>query len=196
MEPHVLILAAGASTRMRGADKLLLPVSGVPMVAQVARVALSTGLPVSVILPADQPQRRAALADLPVRCQVLADRNDGIGASLAAAVAMLPKQAPVLILLADMPALTPDDLDTVLAVWNATPDCIIRATDADGTPGHPVGFPVWLLPELKRLSGDQGAQQIISAFPERLRRVELPGHRATTDIDTPEDWQKWQGREQ
>ena len=30
--------------------------------------------------------------------------------------------------------------------------------------------------------------------PDRLLKVALPGDRALIDIDTPEDWQKWQGR--
>jgi CTP:molybdopterin cytidylyltransferase MocA len=44
------------------------------------------------------------------------------------------------------------------------------------------------------LTGDQGARQVLLRHADRLHSLALQGSRAVTDIDTPEDWQKWQGR--
>jgi len=61
MTMQILILAAGASSRMRGTDKLLEQVGGQPLIAHVAAVALATGCPVSVTMAADRPLRIKAL---------------------------------------------------------------------------------------------------------------------------------------
>lgn len=196
MVPQLLILAAGASTRMGGVDKLLLPVAGTPLLAHVARTALATGLPVMVMLTPDRPLRRAVLAGLPVRSLTIDDPTAGMAASLASGVAALPATAPVLVLLADMPGITTDDLTAILAIWRTMPDMIVRATDDQGNPGHPVGFPAWAHDDLLRLTGDQGARQVLARYPHRLHSFMLTGRRATMDIDTPEDWRKWQGRVQ
>ena len=178
---------------MGGLDKLLLPVAGAPLLAHVTRTALATRLPVTVILPPDCPLRQAALAGLAVHILTLAAAG-GMGASLAAGVAILPKAAPVIVLLADMPEITAQDIKGFVAAWKLQPDRILRTTDEHGTPGHPVGFPAWARPELLELTGDQGARQVLLRHAERLHSLPLQGSRAITDIDTPEDWQKWQGR--
>lgn len=179
---------------MGGADKLLLPYAGTTLLAHVAGVALKTGLPVTIALPPDRPMRHAALAGLAVQIVAVSGSSAGMGASLAAGVAALPETAPVILLLADMPGITAKDLLAFRADWDTCPDRILRATDPAGTPGHPVGFPAWARPELLALTGDQGARQVLLRNADRLRYLALPDRRAVTDIDTPEDWQKWQGR--
>lgn len=47
----ILILAGGASSRMRGADKLLERIDGQQQLARIAQAARATGLPVRVALP-------------------------------------------------------------------------------------------------------------------------------------------------
>ncbi|MGB4829467.1 MAG: NTP transferase domain-containing protein, partial [Paracoccaceae bacterium] len=46
-QPDILILAAGASSRMGPGDKLTEPVAGRPMLAHLAGQALATGAPVT-----------------------------------------------------------------------------------------------------------------------------------------------------
>ncbi|HLQ19463.1 MAG TPA: NTP transferase domain-containing protein, partial [Tabrizicola sp.] len=48
---HILVLAAGASSRMRGRDKLLQPVKGRPILRYVTETALAAAAPVLVALP-------------------------------------------------------------------------------------------------------------------------------------------------
>lgn len=191
MTPEILILAAGSSSRMRGGDKLLEPVDGVAQLRRIAKAALASGCPVTVALPPGRPARSACLAGLGVRQICVAHPESGMAASLVAGLAALPPTAPVLLLLADLPEITAEDLQAALAAWADTPDRILRGMAADGTPGHPVGFPVDLLPELRRLSGDQGAREVVQRHKARLLMVALPNQHAITDLDTPEDWARW-----
>lgn len=191
MQPHILLLAAGSSSRMRGGDKLLEPVGGEPLLTRIARAALATGAPVTVTLPPDRPARLAALAGLTVAQVTVPDPAQGMSASLAAGLAAIPAGRGVLLLLADLPEITAQDLSHLLALWQQEPEAILRATAEDGTPGHPVCFPPDLRDDLLTLRGDAGARAVLIRHRARLRTVPLPGTRATTDLDTPEDWAAW-----
>jgi CTP:molybdopterin cytidylyltransferase MocA len=175
---------------MRGADKLLEPVDGVPLLVRQARVALATGVPVIVTLPVDRPLRHAALAGLDLMTVPVPDAALGLSASIRAGVKAAGAR-PVLVLLADLPEITTDDLCLLLACHALAPDLILRATAADGTPGHPVLFPDWALPGLAALTGDSGARDLLQQHRDRTELIALPARHAVTDLDTPEDWAAW-----
>ncbi len=194
--PAILILAAGASSRMGGGDKLTEPVAGLPLLRLMAGRALSTGMPVVAVLQPDRPARTQALAGLPLQIVIAADAGRGMSASLRAGLAALPAETPaVMILPADMPAITGEDLHAMAAAWRAFPDAILRGTDTEGRDGHPVLFPADLFPALAALQGDAGARPVVQANRHRLRRVPLPRNHATLDLDTPEDWAAFRATE-
>lgn len=176
---------------MRGGDKLLELVDGQPLLRRIAQVALDCACPVTVALPPDRPERVAALAGSAVARLTVPNPEQGMAASLCAGMAALPVDAPVLLLLADLPEITVADLQTMLAEHALHPDAILRGTAADGTPGHPVLFPADLRAELLNLSGDEGARTVLQGHRDRLRPIALPDRHAITDLDTPEDWAAW-----
>ena len=181
----ILILAAGTSRRMGGRDKLLEPVRGQPLIWDRALAALQTGAPVFVTLPHGDIPRHAALKGLPIT-RVEVDAGP-MGASLGAGIAALPGDASgVLILLADMPDISSDDLSAVL---NGFDGRARRGATADGTPGHPVLLPRRLFAAVQAVSGDEGARQVLKGADVVL--VPLPGQNAVTDLDTPEAWAAW-----
>ncbi|WP_299921464.1 nucleotidyltransferase family protein [uncultured Pelagimonas sp.] len=192
----IVIPAAGASRRMRGQDKLLQDVGGVPMLRRQVETALATGAHVCVTLPDHDHPRAAALQGLPVQIVAVPDANLGMSASLRRGVGMLPRnQRAVMILPADMPDLTTEDL---LAVYqgfcNEAHPTLQQATSADGNPGHPVLFPADCFTALMAVSGDQGARAVLKANKYRLRRVALSDDRALVDLDTPEAWAAWRAK--
>ncbi len=193
----LLILAAGAARRM-GRDKLLLPVEGRPMLRHVALTALQAargrGLPVIVTLPAGQPARRAAIADLDCALVEVEDAGEGMGASLRAGLAALPEGAgAVLVLLADMPAITAADLARMIKAHAREPGRILRAAGSAGEPGNPVLIPLSFLADFP-LSGDRGARDLLARHAASLRLVPVEGDHALRDIDTAADWADWQNR--
>ncbi|NVO27813.1 nucleotidyltransferase family protein [Donghicola sp. C2-DW-16] len=187
--PAILILAAGASSRMRGGDKLLMPVSGAPCLRVIAERALTCGVPVVVALPPDRPARAQALQGLDLSLITAHDAALGMGHSIAAGIRALPDLVTgAIVLPSDMPDLTADHLAQFVALHRADPTAIWRARDASGTWGHPVIFPQDLFPALTALTGDDGAKSVIKANTSRLKPHDLTGHGATLDLDTPEDW--------
>jgi CTP:molybdopterin cytidylyltransferase MocA len=190
----VLILAAGASARMRGGDKLLEPVQGAPLLRRVVTRALATGLPVLVTLDPARPARAAALEGLAAKSVLVDAGMTGMAASLRAGVASLTADQAVLILLADMPDIDAADMALLITAYQSDPRFIWRATASDGTPGHPVLFPPWARAQLLALTGDVGAKPMLQAHAAQTRFLPLPNNHATTDLNTPEDWAHWRAK--
>ncbi len=191
----ILIPAAGQSARMRGRDKLLEPVGGVPLLRRQADMARRTSAPVMVTLPPAHAARLAVLAGLDgVRIAPLPDAGEGIAASIRAGAGWAREVGAqgLMVLLADLPELCTGDLRAMMRTFAADPGTPLRATDASGLPGHPVILPERLYPALTGLSGDRGAGTLLAR--ERPAEIALPGRRATTDLDTPEDWAAWRAR--
>ena len=194
----ILILAAGKSSRMRGADKLLEDISGLPLIVRQVRMALATGHPVYVTLPARDHPRAEALTQHNVNTAQrvpVPDAADGLSASLRRGVAALPEGCDgVLIVLGDLPDLQTSDLLTVLNARQRAPDALIwRGADATGGQGHPLLCAAALFPQIATLKGDEGAKPLVrrAQAEGRLHVVPLPDARATTDLDTPEAWAAW-----
>lgn len=188
MRLAILILAAGQSSRMRGADKMQEPVGGAPLLAVMAQRALASGLPVFVTVPA-LSHPRARLLPEAVGAVPVPDAQEGMAASIRAGIGALPDDVDgAMILPADLPDLTARDLDDMAQRYRGG---ILRATAQDGTPGHPVIFPRALFAELQNVTGDEGARSVITAHRDLLELIALPASHATTDLDTPEAWAEW-----
>ncbi|MBM7067586.1 NTP transferase domain-containing protein [Actibacterium sp. 188UL27-1] len=192
----ILILAAGQSSRMRGTDKLLETVDGVPLLRHQAITALNVSDPVLITLPQPPHPRHDLLADLAVTPVPLPDGPMDMSASLRAGIDALPREATgVLVHLADMPDVTETDLRTIIGATRDHPGPLIwRATTAHGVPGHPILFDAALFPRFADLHGDRGARSVIEAERAQVHHVLLPHNHAITDLDTPEDWQNWRDR--
>jgi CTP:molybdopterin cytidylyltransferase MocA len=180
---------------MRGGDKLMEEVAGEPLLRRAAREALATGLSVIVALRPGRAEREDALHGLPLRKVIGPDADQGMSASLRTAVAAAPEGTPLAVLLADMPEIRTEDLTVLVSAFEAQGgDTVVRAASEDGQPGQPVIFPARLRPDLLALTGDAGGREILRR--EGVVLVPLPGRRALTDLDTPEDFAAWRGERQ
>lgn len=195
----IIILAAGASRRMRGRDKLLEDVDGLPLLRRQAMMAraVTTGV-VLVALPASPHPRYDALAGLEVLALPVENAAEGMNASLSAAIQALPSDAAcVMILLADLPDLTEDDIRSVAFIVDLKgKNKIWRGATHDGAPGHPIVFKADLFAELTALRGDSGGREVVAAHLDQTQLVPLPGNRARNDLDTPEQWDVWRNTRQ
>lgn len=191
----ILILAAGGSTRMRGADKLLEPVGGVPLLRVQAERALATGHLVFVALPRHDHPRATTIRDLDLTILAVPEAVTGMSGTMRGAVAQLPDAPAFMMLLGDLVAIDTADMLAVLAAWQSQPDHLIwRGATADGKPGHPIIFDASLRPAFETLRGDTGGDPIVRPLADRTCLVALPDNRARLDLDTPEDWQAWRNQ--
>lgn len=189
--PAILILAAGASRRMRGDDKLLQEIDGTPLILRAVRAACAAAAEVIVTLPANDRSRRAWLGDTPALLVDVADR--AMSASIRSGVAVCGADA-VMIHLADMPEIGTEEMARMVEAWQRSDAATMQATAEDGSQGQPVIFHRSLFPRLSALTGDTGARSVLERHPPQ--HVALPGRRALTDLDTPEDWARWRAARQ
>lgn len=185
MSVAIVLLAAGASTRMRGGDKLLEMIDGTPLILQQLRRCCAVSGDVTLALPKGDRKRRAWVTDSPARVIEVADQ--AMSASIRAGVTGCRADA-LMIVLADMPEVTVADMEAMVAAHLEAPDRIIQATSGDRG-GLPVVFPKRLFDALCALQGDRGAKALVRA--EQAVPCPLPQAHALTDLDTPEDWAAW-----
>lgn len=184
----LVLLAAGASSRMRGADKLLEEVDGRPLLRVMAERCAKAG-PVRVVLGPDQLARRATLKGLEVEI-VEATESDGMAASIRAGVDGLNAEG-AMIVLADMPEIMAADLHLLIGLWEQGVAPIVQAATSDGLAGAPVLFGKQFFKELSALQGDVGAKSVLNRHSGKVALIPLKGNRARLDLDTPEDWASW-----
>lgn len=190
----IIILAAGASSRMRGRDKLLEIVEGAPLLRQQAlKARAATTGPVLIALPDFPHPRYQALDGLEVLPFAVPDADEGMNASLRRAFAALPADAPcAMVLLGDLPDVTADDLAKVAGAVDLDSDQLIwRGATQDGAPGHPIVFHAALFDAFATLTGDSGGREVVAQAEGRVTLVPLQGSRARRDLDTPEEWAEW-----
>ena len=181
-----LVLAAGQSRRSGGSHKLNALFDGVPLLRRTTETVIATGFTlVRVVLGYEYEAFSRQLSGLDVEIIHNPLFADGISTSLKAGIAHSPDMDGVLVMLADMPAITSDNLLLLKAAFiKSGGDAIIRATD-NGKRGNPIILPRLVFPELARLQGDVGAKPIVEGFEGRLIDVEI-GAAASLDVDTAE----------
>ncbi len=186
----IVILAAGRASRMGGgAHKLLSQFDGMPLIRRCVLRALGRGnSSIAVVTGYRHAEIAGAIADTGVEIV----RNDayasGLAGSLRLGVETALRAAPdgIMIMLADMPAITGAHLDLLIAAFRRHGGtCAVRAT-AGGRPGNPVIFPRLLHERLLVLDGDTGARHILASADVTVRDVEI-GEAALMDVDTPDE---------
>ncbi|MDR3520314.1 MAG: molybdopterin-binding/glycosyltransferase family 2 protein [Acidocella sp.] len=191
-----VVLAAGLSSRMAPANKLLttLP-GGKTMIAQVVdSVLASTASPVIVVTGHQEEHIKAALAGRNVRFVYAPDYRDGMAASLRTGIAALSSGiGAALICLGDMPLLAPATLNRIIDAYDQAEGREIVLPVFDGQRGNPVLWGQRFFPELLSLSGDVGARQILHRHMEHVAEINVESDEILRDFDSPEALATLQG---
>lgn len=199
--PVAVLLAAGAGRRMGGRPKALLRRAGQTLLQrQLGLLAQAGCRQIAVALGHHAPLLQAQLQQvepLPgavaLSWAVNPQPDDGPASSLRCALALLPADAPtILVLLADQPLLELMDLHEVLAAWQTRPAGVqLVLPQHAGQPGHPLVFG----PALRaQVQGGQGVRDWRRAHPGQVLALEQAHARCTTDVDSPQDVQELQRR--
>jgi CTP:molybdopterin cytidylyltransferase MocA len=175
-----LVLAAGASTRF-GAHKQLAELDGVPMLEHSLRAMRSATVGRVVVVLGSAAEEIVANVNLHGIEPLVCPRwEEGQSASLACGLAELADCEAVVVTLGDQPRVSPDAIRRVI---DGRGDALaIRAT-YNGNPGHPVLLEQDLFEQLRDVTGDKGARNLLLSVPVRDMPCDDLG--GGEDVDTP-----------
>lgn len=191
-----LVLAAGASRRMRGPNKLLAALDGRPIVAHVAGAALASRADeVVVVTGRDAAEVERALAGgasaRADRAPTFAhnpDADGGLSSSLRRGLAALGATTDgALVCLGDMPWLRAAHLDALIGAFAADRARPICVPVHDGRRGNPVLWPARHFAALSALEGDTGGRALLGALAAEVCAVPIADAAIHRDVDAPED---------
>lgn len=185
-----ILLAAGVGRRF-GSDKRRVRLHGGEMVFERSLRTLAAVCDETLLVLGARDDPRDFMEGLPPTVRVVnASRSaGGMGFSLADAMVHADAWDACLVGLADKPFVTADTVQTVRKLLLAH-DLVVPTHG--GLPGHPVGFRNCHFARLAALEGDAGARSLIRSLREQVHFVELDDPGILTDIDTPEQLERWQ----
>ncbi len=179
----VIILAAGSSRRL-GRPKQLLMLDGKPLLQHVIDEVVAAGIEVYVVVLGAHAEniRPAITVSSNGAVVVNANYESGQASSLITGLdAVADRVDRIVVLLGDQPGVTPGAIQAVAAAAGPIARAVYR-----GEPSHPVAFDSTVWDELRGLTGDRGARDLIAAHPELVASVELAID-APPDVDTEAD---------
>ncbi len=182
-----VVLAAGRGTRMGGA-KMTALLGGRPLVRYPHEAAASSlAAPLLTVVGHAAETVVAALAGIDTQIVENPRFEEGMSTSLKAGLAALPESAAgAVILLGDMPHVTPAIIDRLIDAFAAQPTALAVVPVTLGQRGNPILLARSLFPEVMALSGDVGARRLLAAAGERVIEVPIDDAAVLTDVDTPE----------
>jgi len=174
-----------------GSNKMLFELDGESVLRGAVRRALAGGLaPLLVVLGHEAETARTQVADL--GCQVVVNPNyeNGITTSLQTGIAAVPAEVgAAMVLLADMPFVTPEMIGELIARYRTTraPLVISVYGEPDGVTAPPMLYDRALFSEILTMTGGSCGKQVVKRHRHEAEVLSWP-EMALTDLDVPDDY--------
>lgn len=190
-----IVLAAGLASRM-GRNKLTESPAGKPLVRNVVEAATQSHATSTIVVTGNESRNiEDALSGLAVTFVYNPAFRDGLSSSLKAGVrAVSDGFDGALVLLGDMPGVTADTINRLIAAFNPLEGRSICVASHLGKRGNPVLWARQYFPGILALEGDVGAKHLIGENEEMVCEVEAGSDGPLVDIDTPEALSAWMAR--
>lgn len=193
-----LVLAAGMSRRAGDVNKLLhkfqYKYERKALVEHVAHtLSVSHVNSVLVVVGHDARAVENAITHTPVVISLNVDYERGQASSLAHGVALLHNHDAIVVCLGDMPHVSTDVVNALIAAMRDNPDKSYFIPVHEGLRGNPVLFTKDKFDDIMTLSGDSGARSLISQQPEAVMEVVIECKGVLIDYDTQADLEALDG---
>jgi molybdenum cofactor cytidylyltransferase len=183
-----ILLAAGTSSRM-GSNKLLFELDGESVLRRAAKRALAGGLsPLVVVLGHESDKTARELEGLPCEWAFNPLYEQGINSSLKSGIMAAQgfKARAAMVMLADMPFVTPEMIAAMIARYRTT-EAPLVISDYDGVNAPPMVYDRSLFTELLMMTGEGCGRQVVKRHRAEAEVLPWPVA-ALADIDVPEDY--------
>ena len=169
---------------MGDTQKLLAEIGGRALIEWPVRAALDSRADPVVAVVRD---RAGPLAErLPAEVVTIEnpEADQGLSTSLLAGIRAAPPALDgIVVMLGDMPLVSSDDIDALIAAFRPGTVCV---PTVDGRHGNPVLWSRDFFGQILQIDGDRGARGILEKHPERVIEVGVQHRGVLLDVDTPE----------
>jgi molybdenum cofactor cytidylyltransferase len=193
----IIVLAAGLSSRMRGAHKLLLPYQEKTVIwhtmAQIHAAMRENDYIQEIIVVTGHNSEavQAILEDYNIQPIYNAEYAKGMTTSIQAGVRAANIAARgYMICLSDQPHITAAEYNILAKSFEKENAKAIIMPTFHGERGNPVLFPALLKSEILENTEMTGCKPIVQRNKSQIHLVEMPTNHILLDIDTPEDYSK------
>jgi molybdenum cofactor cytidylyltransferase len=186
-----VILAAGASSRMRK-TKQLLPLGESTVLAQTLAHVQSAALDeIVIVLGASAEAIRCRLpSPRELKIVVNQEYRRGMASSLRAGLSAVdPNSSAALIILGDQPFIRPRTLDRIVEEYRRSRAQIVIPMH-QGQRGNPVLLDRSVFAEVMTLEGDVGSRAIFANHLDGIVHVEVEDAGILLDLDEPADYER------
>jgi len=190
-----VILAAGESLRM-GRPKLSLEIRGKTILEHALAPVAEAGIRDVVIVFSAENEKLKDLVPRGYRVVINRHSKEGISTSLKAGLSAVdPRSQGILFALGDQPFVG-SGVYKDLIQYHRGHLPLITCPVYEGKRGNPVIFDRRLWPALMKIKGDEGGKQIMAGVdPKDIGQVKVDGDGVLIDIDTPEEYEMYGGKE-
>ena len=184
-----IILAAGASTRMKK-QKLLLPFNGKTIIEEVVKNASkSVDSNIMVVLGSHREQVKAQIENYRASFCVNENYMEGMLSSVICGFRALHDEVnAALIYLGDQPQIPPQVAKLVTEAWHQSGKGIVIPT-FKGKRGHPVLIETRFKTDIENLDPEKGLRNLTEKFENDVMEVECNRPEILRDIDTPQEYE-------
>jgi molybdenum cofactor cytidylyltransferase len=157
-------------------------------------VAASAAGPVITVVGHDATKVSVALLGIDTHLVTNPDYAKGMSTSLKAGIAAVPDTSVgALVLLGDMPHVTPAIINRLIAAFADNPMAKAVVPMVGGQRGNPILIGRNLFDAVMCLEGDMGARKLLDAAGDGVIEVAIDDAAVLTDVDTPEALAKLDG---
>lgn len=182
MKVTAIVLAAGSSSRF-GENKLLAVLNGKPLLLWVVESAATRFISEIIVVTSEEIAEKIKFPEN-VRIVINDIPSEGMSLSIRKGMqSITPGTDAVLIMLGDMPNISPETVERLVSLHSRNPHSIVAAS-AGRILMVPAVFPEKYFNTLMSLTGEHGARAIIRNSGDTIA-VPLEA-REITDIDRPE----------
>ena len=191
-----IVLAAGQSRRMGNANKLLMEIEGVPLVRRTVEAVKAAQVSHVIVVTGHQDADVCAvLAGLDVTIIHNPRYAEGLSTSLKTGLDALGDDAAAAVVgLGDMPGVTAEHVDKLIAGFDPEGGKAIGVPVHNGKRGNPVLWAQRFFEDMRTVAGDVGARHLIGENETLVYEVEFGDTAVLTDLDTPQQWSDYLSR--
>jgi len=165
-------------------NKLMMPFQGKPMLNHVVNASLNSNLTQTFVVVGHQSSEIKNLVQSDdIQCVENEQWETGMASSIVAGISQLKQFDGFLILLGDMPLVTPELINEIIV--HSSADKIVIPI-IDGLHGNPVFFGSKFRDELLTLYGDSGAKKVIQDNLSSMIKIKIQSNTIFKDYDTKE----------